>query len=80
MNKEQIEKIEKELHEIFGERSAYILTTAKAGPKGYMVRLECYGLPFSIIAHLENKEEAERLVVQEFEKQVEESLKYTVYP
>lgn len=80
MNKEQIEKIEKKLQEIFGERSAYVLTTAKAGPKGYMVRLECYGLPFSIIAHLENKEEAERLVVREFEKQAEESLKSIVYP
>ena len=51
MNKENIEKIEKKLKEVFGERSAYVLTTAKAGPKGYMIRLENYGLPFSIIAH-----------------------------
>lgn len=80
MNKEQIEKIEKKLQEIFGERSAYVLTTAKAGLKGYMVRLECYGLPFSIIAHLRDREEAERLIVMEFEKRAEESLKSIAYP
>ena len=80
MKNPKITELENRLIEVFGENASLALTTARLGSKGYFVRIESYGMPFTVDAYDKNPEEAEELAIEEFNKQMVEALDEKLFP
>ena len=79
MYNEKTNKLEKELVEKFGVNASLAITNARIGNKGYLVRIESYGLPFTIDSFDKTTELAEKAAVKEFKKRMESALKECVF-
>lgn len=80
MNTAIINKLEKELIGIFGEKATLAITTAKVGDKGYMTRIGVQGMPFEVSAYGKDIGKTQKMVLEEFEKQMQTALTYKIKP
>lgn len=75
MNTTKINKLEKILIDIFGEKATFAVTTARVSSKGYMTRIGAQGVPFEVSAYDKDAEKTKKLAFDEFEKQIQIALK-----
>ena len=80
MNIEKINKLEKKLIDIFGERATLAITTARVSSRGYMTRIGAQGMPFEVSAYDKDIEKTQKMAIQEFEKQMQEALGEKMLP
>lgn len=80
MYNEKTNELEQKLKKVFGEKATLAITNAKLGNRGYMVRIESQGIPYTVDSFKENNEEAEQLAIEEFERRMNESLEENVFP
>lgn len=72
--------LEKQMVNIFGEDASLVITKARLGKKGYLTRIESYGLPFRIEAREKTSELSEDLAIKEFEKHTKKALAEKILP
>ena len=58
MYNEKTNELEQKLKKVFGEKATLAITNAKLGNRGYMVRIESQGIPYTVDSFKENNEEA----------------------
>lgn len=80
MNIANINKLEKKLIKIFGEKATFAITTARVSSKGYMTRIGARGLPFEVSAYDKDIEKTQKLALNEFEKQTQVALNDKIRP
>ncbi len=80
MNATIINKLEKKLADIFGEKTTFAVTTARVSNKGYMTRIGARGMPFEVSAYDKDAEKTRKLAFDEFERQSQIALKDNMRP
>ena len=79
MKNEILTKLENKAKELFGEKSTVSVAEIKVANKGYIARIKMQGMPFEISAMHETLEEAQKLAVEEFDKQASDAVKDSLF-
>ena len=74
------QELEKQINELFGNHALLAITNAFIGDKGYMVRIEAYGLPFTIDSYGKDNKTTEELAIDEFKKQLTIAKEELLFP
>ena len=79
MFNERTNRLEKRLIKVFGKNASLAVTNARVGNKGYLTRIESYGMPFKVDSYAKTIEESENRAFQKFEEEMEKSLKEKLF-